>query len=759
MKRFAWLSAALLLGLGFATPARATVTASVAIAPIPKPPADSNLQQDEVFDLIIRLNNASTGPDISTFIPATLKAGAKINVTLACKETSCVTPLPGTLTYQNPGGNGCVSNVTGVASCASGGPNLVVLTIDQDIVLPAFPTDIDIATIRLKASTPVTNPASGAFNLVASTENILNIQACTVEDGCVNAGAEGTTPFLFPGGTTTPTPTPTRTPTPTPTLTPTPSTPTPTPSPTPTKTPTPTPTKTPRPTPSATSNPPCDDGSGGGKQDCEAFNPYKNESGISTATVPPGMTLNPGKTGQWLWGTYYDVRPVRNASTGSSDAQDVNIQILNTNPRSSSFDCFNPYGGVIARVRFRESKTSREVLDFDILLSCAEVWTAKIELKPGDDLPTITSNDPIRIATSDSQFTTGPALAAGKKFTVPVGLKPADVQRGYFEVIAEEALPCEPVDCEVDRTGDIWDRLPEEYRTPSNALSAEVILIRVAAGVSHIYNAEAVTRYVAAGGGSVLNPPSSGSPNLIDCVPAGSEDCVNQMDFILSKSRAMAQYDLENTTGGSTRVVFTLPTKNYHCALNGSLNDFNGVPSAPFSCQGEDTAADDEGGEQIGCIPYNRIEDYLEGDDIFSPGVDGSLCKLPREMSIVAVVADDSGTSTNVASVADELINVSTLPREHLSGWVDFNLVRDPAYVPADPSGWEGWTPDCLAVGQYHALSGIDVNLLGAPYLGFGGLPVLSLTLQEYLNANLQPVGVYGGTVPTPYEVDFFTLD
>ncbi|MFM7734557.1 MAG: hypothetical protein ACKPBU_01055, partial [Alphaproteobacteria bacterium] len=643
-------------------------------------------------------------------------------------------------------------------------PNLVVLTIDQDIILPAFPTPIDIATIRLKASTPVTNPANGAFNLVANTEDILNVQACTVEDGCVNAGAAGTTPFTFPAGTTTPTPTPTRTPTPTPTKTPTPTPPptvTPTPSPTPVKTPTPTPkpTNTPRPTPSATGIPPCDDGNGGGKTKCDAFNPYKNETGISTATVPPGMTLNPGKTGQWLWGTYYDVRPVKNTSTGASDPQDVNIQILNTNPRTSKFDCWNPNGGIIARVRFRESKTSREVLDFDIILSCAEVWTAKIELRPGESLPTIVSNDPIRTATSDTQFTTGPALAAGKQFTLPAGLKAEDVQRGYFEVVAEEALPCEPVDCKVEPVGNVWDRLPAEFRTPTNSLAAEVILIRVSAGVSHIYNAEAVTRYVAEGGGSVLAPPSTTAPNLTNCVAAGSEDCVDQMDFILSKSSAMAQYDIENTTGGSTRVVFTLPTKNYHCALNGAQTDFNGVPSAPFSCEGEDTAAAPIGGEQIGCVPYNRLEDYLEGDDIFSPGADASVCKLPREMSILAVVADDSGTSTNVTSVSDELINVTSLPREHLSGWVDFNLVRDPAYGgAAGTANWEAWTPSCYGTpmaGQYHELIPVDVNLLGAPYQGFYGLPVLSLTLQEYVNANLAPSGVYGGAVPTPYEVDY----
>ena len=714
------LSAAFLLGS--AASASATVSASVAIAPFPEPPSDSSLVQNEVFNLVIRLNNASTGPTPSNFIPATLKAGSKIDVFLACADTNCTTPLPGTLTFQDPGGNGCVANTAGVASCAASGTNKVVITIASDITLPAFPTSIDIATIQLQATTAISSPLTGLFNLVSKTESILDVQACTEQDGCVNAGAAGTTPFTFPAGT-----------------------PTPTPSPTPTRTPTPTPrppTPTPRPTPSATGGPPCDNGDGGGKRDCEAFNPYKNEPGISTAVVPPGMTLNPGKTGQYLWGAYYDVRPVKNASTGASDPQDVNIQIVNTNPRTSGMDCYNPYGGIIARVRFRESKTSREVLDFDVLLSCAEVWTAKIELRPGDELPTIVSNNPIRIATSDAQFTTGPALAAGKQFSLPVGLKAADVQRGYFEIIAEEALPCEPVDCEVDPvTGDVWDRLPDELRTPTNSLAAEVILIRVSAGVSHIYNADAVTRYIAAGGGSVFAPPATAAPSVIDCVAAGQENCLDQMDFILSKSRAMAQYDLDNTTGGSTRVVFTLPTKSYHCGLNGAQSDFNGVKSPPFSCQGENTAAASIGGEQIGCVPYNRLEDYLEGDDIFSPGGDATVCKLPREMSIVGIVADDSSTSTNITSVADELINVTSLPREHTSGWVDFNLVRDPAN---DGS-------------QLHGATG-NVNLMGAPYQGYTGLPVLSLTLQEYLNATLQPVGVYGGTVTTPYEVDYLNV-
>jgi hypothetical protein len=153
---------------------------------------------------------------------------------------------------------------------------------------------------------------------------------------------------------------------------------------------------------------------------------------------------------------------------------------------------------LIARVRFRESKTSREVLDFDIVLSCAEVWTGKVELPAGATLPRAISSDPIRIATTAVSFTTGQALLGGRSFVLPNGLVAADVQRGYFEIIAEEALPCEPIDGQVDRTGDVWARLAGD-RTPTDALAGEVISIRVAAGVSHFYNMEAVTRFRIAG--------------------------------------------------------------------------------------------------------------------------------------------------------------------------------------------------------------------------------------------------------------------
>jgi hypothetical protein len=455
------------------------------------------------------------------------------------------------------------------------------------------------------------------------------------------------------------------------------------------------------------------------------------------------MTLNPGKTGQWLWGTYYDVRPVQNGTTGGEDAQDTNIAILNTNSNNIGDPNYNPNGGILARVRFRESKTSREVLDFDIILSCAEVWTAKVELS--GNLPRIISNDPIRIAASGTTFTTAPILAGGRSFVLPQGLVNADVQRGYFEIIAEEALPCEPADGQMDRSGDIWNRLngtPEA----TNALAAQIVMIRVAAGVSYIYNAEAVSRYVIEGGGSVFAFPGSGLPTLSQCVGIDNTDgttltageCVDQMEFALSKSRIMAQYDIDSAIGGSTRVVFTLPTKHFKCALNGSKTDFNGSANPPFSCQGANSGGA-IGGEQIGCVPYNRIEDFVEGEDIFSPG-DTSICRLPRELSIINVVADDSASSQAVSAVSDEIINVTQIPREHLAGWVDFNLVEDPAVSSQ--------------VHQFRTVNNAPrLDLLSTGFYGYNGLPVISLILQEYFNGNAG--GVYGGAVPPPYEVQW----
>lgn len=478
--------------------------------------------------------------------------------------------------------------------------------------------------------------------------------------------------------------------------------------------------------------------------------PYTDAKGISdNKTGLPGMTLNPGGTGQWLWGTFFDVRAVKNPGTGASDPQAVNIQIVNTNSNDPEADHYNPYGGLIARVRFYESKTSREVLDFDIVLSCAEVWAGKIE-NQASGTPRVVSGDayvPGQKGVTATTFTTEAFPAAGYPFVLPTGLTATDIQRGYFSVTAMEALPCEPIVTPVTRDVNTWNRLSANgtgaISTPTNALAAEVIMIRVAAGVSHFYNAEAVSRYVYEGFGGVYSDISLDLPRVANCGQpdgrVGLVACRDQMNFILSKSRVMPQYDIGNDTGGSTRVVFTLPTKRDHCGLNAAKTDYDNNPVPPFYCQG---SGGPQGGEQVGCTAYNRIEDFEVVDTPLcpvSPCPDlppPNVCSLPREVSIVNIEAADAIAALQYNSVSDKIIDTTNIPREHLSGWIDFNLYRDPANKV-----------------QSHEQNGMVVDLLGARYSRYEGLPALTLVMQEYLNANLNPVGVYGGSLPAPYEV------
>merc|ERR1712080_341669 len=117
---------------------------------------------------------------------------------------------------------------------------------------------------------------------------------------------------------------------------------------------------------------------------------------------------------------------------------------------------------------FRESKTSLEVLDFVIALSCGEVWAGKVDLNTTTNLPEIESRYPIVVQPfTSTTFPTRPAFDpnnGGKvqgfvPLGLPNGITAEDTQRGHFEVIAIEALPCEPQSGDFSLDGGDWDRL------------------------------------------------------------------------------------------------------------------------------------------------------------------------------------------------------------------------------------------------------------------------------------------------------------
>src|SRR5262249_54869580 len=127
----------------------------------------------DIVDVTLQVTNTSqtTPPDPFRFLGATLTTGTTF-VLEACQDSGCSQELAGTLMFvDGGGGNGCVSSVAGVASCAEdiSDSNKVNIAIGAGGVSlpPATSGSLTLATIRLQAVTPVS--VSGGFFLRAST--------------------------------------------------------------------------------------------------------------------------------------------------------------------------------------------------------------------------------------------------------------------------------------------------------------------------------------------------------------------------------------------------------------------------------------------------------------------------------------------------------------------------------------------------------------------------------------------------------------
>lgn len=486
-------------------------------------------------------------------------------------------------------------------------------------------------------------------------------------------------------------------------------------------------------------------------------------AGVSNA----GPTLNPNGIGQYLIGNYYDVRPV------NGDAQVVNIAIVNTNSNNAnlntctqvdvlqgrdgencffdqSFDVDLPKGGVLAKVRFRESRFSTEVLDFNIALSCGEVWTGRVELGT-DNFPRLVSTSNV-VVSATGNFGVGGTLRTRPAFNpdaggnpvsfrfasgAPNNLTPADAQRGYIEVIAIADLPCEPVDAQGNPTdvdlqnGNTWAIYPGTFMA-TNSLAAEAFIVRTASGVSFAYPFEAISRYRPVlftlgtelpGKGAPTIPLGAifgnNTPNITDCLGfnlanapyTGSPDCVRQFNLAFKKGRLVGQYDIDPLTAGKTNFVITLPTKHVNCNVNSAGVLTKAYPATSFQCIANP-------GEEVTCTLYDRLENLAEGG--FTSPSETERCFLPREVTILGLPNSDN---------ADDILALAA-SFETPSGWLAIQLDDD------------------IQGNVVHREIFPDSNthdILGGRVQGYRGLPALGLRLQQYENGNVG--GTYGAIV------------
>jgi len=474
---------------------------------------------------------------------------------------------------------------------------------------------------------------------------------------------------------------------------------------------------------------------------------------ITTWTQPMGVGggASPG-FGDLLIFPLYDVRALKNPDTGEGTTfpttQQTLIQIVNTDPTY----------GVIARIRFREWKRSVEVLDFDIPLSCNDVWVAEVSRNPGGGGHIFSPEDRWISADVTTVFPSSPLT--GLDFSISditdgsVAEKLARTEYGYIELIGEERVVCAI-------NGNNWTRLTSGDRDVKNTLMGTAFLIRPEAAVSHQYNAEAYSNFAINPAG-IWKSPTTRRPDLFkDVQGEGSNPGIggfDQLEAIMSKRFVDFQYvngsATENGTGTpmATSVVVSFPTKHFHFDHPGFTPGGVVGHVSPFTGLLE-TGADIfqvspliTGGEVYVSRIFNRKEETFHPPTIpVSPPTSTSQTILPWEVNIIGLLPKDP------------------LPDPFARGWRDNFLIatKNTAANQAFFSGWgeidlspELITGDIRTVRQ--GRFGITFNFMNNIFDEYRGLPAVGIVMTEFFSDfvfKFGNFGYFGNTVPWQFGV------
>lgn len=498
-------------------------------------------------------------------------------------------------------------------------------------------------------------------------------------------------------------------------------------------------------------------------------NIYRNLAGVRGGKAIAGPVINPGHQGQVVLGAYFDARE-RGIDPQSIDTlpQHTNVQIWNRNssdpnlPECTREDfiagldglhCYNPLGGILARVFFREAGTSQLALSFPIALGCGQTWAGSISMGE-NNLPKVRTRFPIVVSDADGLYVAEIPLdplpfEKGAAAAGPVD----DWQRGFFEIIGIEAIPCEativpgPDGTPESRIWQ-WTKLRPGGYEPSNALSAKVFIIQPQSGRSFSYQGTAIARFVEYEGGPIrlggnlLDTPEK--PTLHDCITTGwddetrltPEECISAVNLAISSAETLGQFDIQDLIAGQTRIATAMPTRRYRC-----LNDYY-ADSEPFSCNPQ--------GEEVNCQLYNRLGTRIQNPLQPPPSINTlptpTACRLPKDMSIIAIRETQADPTADFTLWTWELpLGGSGKFTMDLAKNSDDIIIHQEKYAPA-PDGTTSDKRDVAVIlSDYSGPK--NLNVQGVAVDGYLGLPVISVVIQEF--TNLQTGGNYGNTTPS----------
>lgn len=453
--------------------------------------------------------------------------------------------------------------------------------------------------------------------------------------------------------------------------------------------------------------------------------------GAAFSTSAQAVNISPDGLGQVQIFPYYSVK----------NGHDTYLHLTNTSDET-----------VAVKVRFREANNSREVRDFNVVLSPYDVWTAAVTAN-GDGAKLVTFDksctSPALNASSTSpgateiDFTSIAYDGTSSNYAYDNGGRGIDrTQEGYFEVIAmgSSALSVNsstnvveynakhvngvPRDCsKVDEAfnGAYGTELSSKaefssWSAAGNVLKGYATLINVASGQA--VGVEPTTLANFNNVATLLYPPGDLFPDLSFGQPgdaalfvddAGvqqsftSVSSVNNVSALLQRANVINEYT--STTSGTTATdwVITFPTKHNYV-------DDGGASAEPILVAGPARTAD---------APFSEWFTKNSRDLTNTSGkscVEVSLAQYDREER----TASPSGTQFSPRSAAgrNELCNEVNVLSFNGSNVLGSSVKYD---ISTSGVGQTGWMNLALGTGSGQGvLTDGTIELRGLPVIGFG---------------------------------------
>jgi len=274
------------------------------------------------------------------------------------------------------------------------------------------------------------------------------------------------------------------------------------------------------------------------------------------------------------------------------------------------------------KVRFKEGKNSREVLDFNLYLSAFDVWTAAVWDDAGT--PTMSTSDTTctvpyfygSVAYPDDGDQEFLKWAMNDTGVEGVYRPISDASEGYFEMIEMGTIEAEsatetsvthvlgvPDNCDnlikawsdpsdlVEGDDGYWFDTPTvDLTDPSGGLFGGAAIVNVVDGLSFSYDAKAIDGFA----GSMFGPaptfaplhntPGDSTPSLNSgdqmtgnvfvqgnsLASVGLARGVDAVSFVFMHDQIMNEYTTEVAPGANTEWVMTFPTKSFYTYIDES---------------------------------------------------------------------------------------------------------------------------------------------------------------------------------------------